>query len=83
MIGVAGSVWLIIVAAFMVGAAFSAPMVIWGTLLQRRVPPHLLGRVASLDIMELNPAFDEHNRTAIVAVELVESLFGKSTLMRR
>ena len=41
------------------------------------------GRVASLDIMELNPAFDEHNRTAIVAVELVESLFGKSTLMRR
>jgi uncharacterized membrane protein AbrB (regulator of aidB expression) len=24
-------------------------MVIWGTLLQRRVPPHLLGRVASLD----------------------------------
>ena len=28
---------------------FSAPMVIWGTLLQRRVPPALLGRVASLD----------------------------------
>jgi hypothetical protein len=24
-------------------------MVIWGTLLQRRVPPELLGRVASLD----------------------------------
>ena len=41
------------------------------------------GRVASLDIMELNPAFDEHNRTATVAVDLVESLFGKSTLMRR
>ncbi len=41
------------------------------------------GRLASLDIMELNPAFDEHNRTAIVAVDLVESLFGKSTLMRR
>ena len=33
----------------MIGALFSAPMVIWGTLLQRRVPPHLLGRVASLD----------------------------------
>ena len=31
------------------GALFSAPMVIWGTLLQRRVPPALLGRVASLD----------------------------------
>ena len=36
-------------AAFVLGALFSAPMVIWGTLLQRRVPPHLLGRVASLD----------------------------------
>ena len=37
---------------------------------------------ASLDLMELNPAFDDHNRTAEVAVDLVESLFGKSTLMR-
>ena len=35
--------------AFVIGALFSAPMVIWGTLLQRRVPPALLGRVASLD----------------------------------
>ena len=41
------------------------------------------GRLASLDVMELNPAFDEHNRTAILAVDLIESLFGKSTLMRR
>ncbi|TSE19414.1 Arginase [Tepidimonas alkaliphilus] len=40
------------------------------------------GRLASLDIVELNPALDERNRTARVAVELVESLFGKSTLMR-
>ncbi len=40
------------------------------------------GRLASLDIMELNPAFDDHNRTAKLAVDLVESLFGKSTLMR-
>jgi len=40
------------------------------------------GRLGSLDIMELNPAFDDHNRTAILAVDLVESLFGKSTLMR-
>jgi len=42
-------VWVVAVAAFLLGAFFSAPMVIWGTLLQRRVPPHLLGRVASLD----------------------------------
>jgi arginase len=40
------------------------------------------GRVGSIDIVELNPAFDEHNKTAILAVDLVESLFGKSTLMR-
>jgi len=40
------------------------------------------GLVASLDIMELNPALDEHNRTAELVVDLVESLFGKSTLMR-
>ena len=40
------------------------------------------GRLASLDIVELNPAFDHKNRTAELAVDLVESLFGKSTLMR-
>ncbi|MGV8805048.1 MAG: arginase [Polaromonas sp.] len=41
------------------------------------------GRMASLDVMELNPALDVRNATAEVAVELMESLFGKSTLMRR
>jgi arginase len=41
------------------------------------------GRLGSLDVMELNPAFDDHNQTARLAVDLVESLFGKSTLMRR
>ena len=41
------------------------------------------GALASLDIMELNPALDVRNGTAIVAVDLVESLFGKSTLMRK
>ncbi len=40
------------------------------------------GLLASLDVVELNPAFDEHNRTAALAVDLIESLFGKSTLMR-
>jgi len=40
------------------------------------------GRLGSVDIVELNPAFDEHNKTAILAVDLIESLFGKSTLMR-
>jgi len=36
----------------------------------------------SLDIMELNPALDIRNQTAMVTVELIESLFGKSTLIR-
>jgi arginase len=40
------------------------------------------GRMASLDIVELNPALDNHNQTGKLAVDLVESLFGKSTLMR-
>lgn len=47
--GFATSVWQIVVAGFVLGVLFSGPMVIWGTLLQRRVPPHLLGRVSSLD----------------------------------
>jgi arginase len=41
------------------------------------------GRMASLDVVELNPAFDLRNKTALLAVDLIESLFGKSTLMRR
>jgi arginase len=40
------------------------------------------GRLASLDVMELNPALDVRNKTAELAVDLIESLFGKSTLMR-
>ena len=41
------------------------------------------GALGSVDVMELNPAFDLHNKTAEVAVDLLGSLFGKSTLMRR
>jgi arginase len=41
------------------------------------------GRMDSLDITELNPALDVRNKTAALAVDLVESLFGKSTLMRQ
>ena len=40
------------------------------------------GRLSSLDVVELNPALDVRNQTAEVAVELIESLFGKSTLVR-
>ena len=38
--------------------------------------------LASLDIVELNPALDRCNQTAELAVDLIESLFGKSTLCR-
>jgi len=41
------------------------------------------GRLGSLDIVELNPALDVRNKTAMLATELVQSLFGKSTLIRR
>lgn len=41
------------------------------------------GQLASLDMMELNPALDVRNKTAELAVDLIESLFGKSTLMRQ
>jgi arginase len=39
--------------------------------------------LGSLDVMELNPALDVRNKTALLAVDLIESLFGKSTLMRQ
>jgi MFS family permease len=48
-VGLAGSLWLVCGALFVVSAAFSAGLVIWGTLLQRRVPEGLRGRVSSLD----------------------------------
>ena len=40
------------------------------------------GLLASLDVMELNPALDIRNQTAEVAVDLIASLFGRSTLLR-
>ncbi|ROZ99032.1 MFS transporter [Gordonia sp. OPL2] len=47
--GFADATWMFVVAGFLMGVLFDGPMVLWGTLLQRRVPPELLGRVASLD----------------------------------
>ncbi len=40
------------------------------------------GRLGSVDLVEVNPALDVRNSTATLAVDLVESLFGKSTLLR-
>ena len=47
--GFSADLWLMVAAGAVMGAVFQAGMVIWGTLLQRRVPPALLGRVSSLD----------------------------------
>jgi arginase len=40
------------------------------------------GRLASVDLVELNPALDVRNQSAVVAVEMLESMFGKSTIIR-
>ena len=47
--GVATELWVFVAAAAVAGASFQGATVIWGTLLQRRVPPAMLGRVSSLD----------------------------------
>ncbi len=43
---------------------------------------HDSGLMASLDLMELNPACDIENKTAKLLVNLVESLFGEQILAR-
>ena len=48
-IGFTNQVWVMGLAVFVVGIGFGFGQVIWGTLLQRRVPPAMLGRVSSLD----------------------------------
>lgn len=49
LMGVADATWMFVAAGVGMGVMFDGPMVLWGTLLQRRVPPALLGRIASLD----------------------------------
>ena len=48
-VGVTSSFPLMAAATFVIGVTDGAGMVIWGTLLQRRVPTEMLGRVSSLD----------------------------------
>jgi MFS family permease len=48
-IGITSQLWVFSLAMFLVGFGYGAGTVIWGTLLQRRVPPAMLGRVSSLD----------------------------------
>lgn len=48
-LGVTRSVPMMALAAMVAGITFNGAQVIWSTLLQRRVPSELLGRVSSLD----------------------------------
>ena len=48
-VGLTDRLWVMVAAVFVVGLTSGMGNVIWGTLLQRRVPPALLGRVSSLD----------------------------------
>ncbi|TRW78746.1 tetracycline efflux MFS transporter Tet(V) [Mycolicibacterium sp. 018/SC-01/001] len=48
-VGVTSSFPVMASATFVIGVTDGAGMVIWGTLLQRRVPAAMLGRVSSLD----------------------------------
>ena len=48
-VGWVDALWLMAVVFLVVGLVESGGQVVWGTLLQRRVPPRLQGRVASLD----------------------------------
>jgi predicted MFS family arabinose efflux permease len=47
--GITTELWVLLVAAIVVGVTEGVGTVIWGTLLQRRVPGALRGRVSSLD----------------------------------
>ena len=70
------------VAAFVIGVGSAVANVIWGTLLQRRVPDGIRGRVSSLDffvslgLMPVSmalagPAGDAFGLTAVFAVAAV------------
>jgi len=48
-VGLANELWVMYVGMVVVGATSGIGDVIWGTLLQRRVPDELRGRVSSLD----------------------------------
>ena len=49
LVGMTDSWWVMALVLCVFGATGGAGQVIWGTLLQRRVPGHMLGRISSLD----------------------------------
>lgn len=49
LVGSVEALWLLVAIFLVVGLVESGGQVVWGTLLQRRVPPRLQGRVSGLD----------------------------------
>lgn len=49
LVGYVDAAWMLFAILVVFGLTDATGMVIWGTLLQRRVPKHLLGRISSLD----------------------------------
>ena len=47
--GVAAAIWQLMVVSLIFNALETAGFIVWSTAKQRHVPPHLLGRVSSLD----------------------------------
>ena len=43
---------------------------------------HDCGLVGSLDVVELNPFLDERGRSALLLVDLIDSLFGRQIIER-
>ena len=82
-----------VIAMLIVGATAGIGDVIWGTLLQRRVPDHLRGRVSSLDFfvslallpvsMALaGPAGDAFGITTVfIVAALVPAILGPLALI--
>ena len=47
--GIASAVWQLMIVSLVFNAFETAGFIVWSTAKQRHVPPHLLGRVSSLD----------------------------------
>jgi hypothetical protein len=47
--GIASAIWQLMIVSLLFNALETAGFIVWSTAKQRHVPPHLLGRVSSLD----------------------------------
>jgi len=81
--GSATAVWPMLIAAFVAGSSIATASVIWLTLLQRRVPGRLLGRVTSLDWLvsiSLTPVSFAITGPVAAAIGVRETLVGAGVI---